>query len=114
VVPLGLRGTGPWRHVWAYVDSGAIYSIFDAGTAEILGLELRTGKQRFAVVGDGGAIPFYLHPVTIQLGSDRFRLEMGFSDRLGVGFNLMGLDVFSRYRVTFDGRVKRVSFTRLR
>ena len=114
LVPLGLRGAGPWRQVWAYADSGAMYSIFDEGTAEVLDLELRAGKQQFAVVGDGGTIPFYLHPVAVQLGSDRFHMEIGFSDRLGVGFNLMGLDVFSRYRVTFDGRAKRVTFARIR
>ncbi len=91
-----------------------MHSIFDAGTAEVLGLELRTGRQQFAVVGDGGTIPFYLHPVAIQLGPDQFRMEIGFSDRLGVGFNLMGLDVFSRYRVSFDGRGKSVSFSRFR
>jgi hypothetical protein len=87
-----------------------MFSIFDAGTAEVLGLKLRAGRQQFAVVGDGGTIPFYLHPVTVQLGADWFRMEMGFSDRLGIGFNLMGLDVFSRYRVTFDGRAKRLTF----
>jgi hypothetical protein len=91
-----------------------MHSIFDAGTAEVLGLELRGGRQQFAVVGDGGTIPFYLHPVAIQLGPDQFRMEIGFSDRLGVGFNLMGLAVFSRYRVTFDGRAKRVAFTQPR
>jgi hypothetical protein len=53
-----------------------MFSIFDAGTAEVLGLKLRAGRQQFAVVGDGGTIPFYLHPVTVQLGADRFRMEM--------------------------------------
>jgi len=43
-----------------------MFSIFDAGTAEVLGLVLRAGRQQFAVVGDGGTIPFYLHPVTVQ------------------------------------------------
>jgi hypothetical protein len=62
----------------------------------------------------GGSVPFYLHPVTIQVGSDRFRMEMGFSDRLGVGYNLLGLDVFSRYREPFDGRGKRLAFTRVK
>lgn len=29
LIPVSLRAGGRWREVWAYVDSGSFYSIFD-------------------------------------------------------------------------------------
>lgn len=65
-----------------------------------------------AVVGDGGTIPFYLHKVKIQLGSDQFEMEVGFSKQLKVGFNILGLDIFNRYQVTFDSKKKNLILRR--
>jgi hypothetical protein len=54
-------------------------------------------------VGDGGLIPAYLHNLTVQLGAEKFVAPLGFSERLGVGFNLLGrTGVFDRFKVCFD------------
>ena len=63
-----------------------------------------------AVVGDGSFIPFYLHKLQVRLGEDEFTMEEGFSPKLGVGFNLLGMDLFDRYKVTFDNKAKKVIF----
>jgi predicted aspartyl protease len=94
------------------VDSGAFYSIFDDKVAELLGIEVQEGKRMLAVVGDGSFIPFYLHKVRIKLEEDEFEMEIGFSAKLGVGFNLLGMDLFDRYKVTFDNALKKVIFER--
>ena len=65
-----------------------------------------------AVVGDGSFIPFYLHQVMIKLGNDEFMVKIGFSPKLGVGFNILGMDLFDRYKVSFDNRIKKVIFER--
>lgn len=112
LIPVGLRGQQRWVEVWAYVDSGAFYSLFDDKVAELLGIQLEHGKRLLAVVGDGSFIPFYLHKIKMRIGEDEFEIEVGFSAKLGVGFNLLGMNLFDRYKVTFDNQAKRVTFER--
>jgi hypothetical protein len=110
IVPVGLRTSGKWKEVWAYIDSGSFYSIFDDKVAEMLEIKLTAGEKVLAVVGDGSFIPIYLHRVGIRIEDDEFDMRIGFSPKLGVGFNLLGMDIFDRYRVTFDNRTKKVIF----
>ena len=51
------------------------------------------------MVGDGSFIPIYLYRVAVRMGEDEFVMRVGFSAKLGVGFNLLGMDIFGRYRV---------------
>jgi len=110
LIPVSLRTGKKWNEVWAYVDSGSFYSIFDDTIAEILNIELTKGEKILAVVGDGSFIPIYLHKIGVKLGDDNFGMKVGFSSKLGVGFNLLGMDLFDRYRVTFDNREKKIIF----
>jgi len=110
IIPISLRSKDGWIEVWAYVDSGAFYTIFDDKIAELLGIEITKGRKMLAVVGDGSFIPFYLHRLQVRLGEDEFTMEVGFSPKLGVGFNLLGMDLFDRYKVTFDNKAKKVIF----
>ena len=110
LVPVSLRTSGKWSEVWAYVDSGSFYSLFDDKVADLLGLDLLKGEKVLAVVGDGSFIPVYLHKVGMRIGIDEFALKIGFSSKLGVGFNLLRMDVFDRYRVTFDNRSRKILF----
>jgi len=112
LIPIRLRSKNSWVEIWAYVDSGAFYSIFDDKVAELLGIEVYKGKKMLAVVGDGSFIPFYLHKMRMRLEEDEFEMEVGFSAKLGVGFNLLGMDLFDRYKVTFDNAAKKVTFER--
>lgn len=113
LIPISLKNKkGEWIEIWAYVDSGAFYSIFDDKIAELLNIDLLKGKRMLAVVGDGSFIPFYLHQVMIKLGNDEFMMKIGFSPKLGVGFNILGMDLFDRYKVSFDNRIKKVIFER--
>lgn len=112
IIPIGLKGAATWLRLNAYVDSGAFYSIFDHTICEPLGFEVSSGKKMTAVVGNGNMMPFYLHRVRVQLGNDRFDMEVGFSKSLRVGFNLLGLDIFTRYLVIFDGRKKLLQLRR--
>ena len=110
IIPVGLRTGGKWKEVWAYVDSGSFYTIFDDKVAEILDINLTDGEKILVVVGDGSFIPIYLHKVGMRIGKDDFGNKIGFSSKLGVGFNLLGMDVFDRYRVIFNNRAKKVIF----
>jgi hypothetical protein len=110
IVPVSLRTRGKWSEVWAYVDSGSFYTLFDDKVADLLDLKLLEGEKVLAVLGDGSFIPVYLHQVGMRIGIDEFAIKIGFSSKLGVGFNLLGMDIFDRYRVTFDNRSRKIIF----
>lgn len=114
IIPLEITGRGGMRIVWAYVDSGASYSIFQAKETLRLGIELREGRRIFSVVGDGSLIPVYLFTLRVKIAKKKIEATIGFSERLGVGFNLLGRkDVFERFHVCFNDLEKFVSFTLL-
>ena len=69
---------------------------------------METGEERYLITGDGGSILIYLHEIGIEIGECKFNAIVGFSDRLGIGFNILGRkDVFERLIFCFDDK-KRV------
>lgn len=110
MIPVGIKSDySRWWKVNAYLDSGAFYSIFDDSVADLLSINLTDGQKMTAVVGDGDRMPFYLHTVSLQIGRDQIRMQIGFSRELKVGFNILGLDLFDRYEVTFNNKRKTIS-----
>jgi len=115
VIPLQLHGPHGWKKVWVYVDSGASVSILAEGEARLLGLHLARGQLTYSIVGDGSSIPVYVHRLPVRIGPFRLTAHVGFSPRLGVGFNLLGRQgIFSRFDVTFSDSRKRVVFKPVR
>lgn len=111
IITLAIRYGERWHPVEAYVDSGATYSVFTAQVADRLGLAYRSGRRTYVQVGDGSFIPVYLHDLEIQVGKHRLVVPLGFSDRLGVRFNLLGrMGIFSHFKVCFDERALVVTF----
>ena len=97
--------------VWVYVDSGASTSILTIREADRLGLRIEAGQLIYSVVGDGSLIPVYIHHLPIRIGAVGLTATIGFSPRLGVGFNLLGRqDIFARFDVTFSESRKVVRF----
>jgi len=98
-----------------YVDSGASVSILAEGEARLLGLDLRRGQLTYSIVGDGSSIPVYVHRLPVHIGPCRLIAHVGFSPRLGVGFNLLGRqDIFTRFDVTFSDSRQRITFKPVR
>ena len=95
----------------AYVDSGALVSIFSIKEADALGINYQTGQPGLVTVGDGNKITVFFHKLPIKIGEISFQATMGFSPKLGVGFNLLGRkDIFERFIVSFNDLKKVVSF----
>ena len=98
IIPVLLK----WRTVSvqseAYLDSGAFYSIFKISVAAELGLDLSKAKERMFVVADGSFIPAKLVKLPVDVGGRRKIAEVAFSDRLNIGFNLLGRkDIFESF-----------------
>ncbi|MCX8090676.1 MAG: retropepsin-like domain-containing protein [Verrucomicrobiae bacterium] len=108
---LGLCLNETWHRTDFYVDSGAAYSIVHGDFARDVGFEFTSGEGLWVKMGDGSLIPVFLHRVPLQIGPHRIEARIAFSDRLGIGFHLLGrLDVFDHFRVCFHGREQVVSF----
>lgn len=104
-ITLAVQNHQQWYSIEAYVDSGAAYSVFAPAVAARIGLDFRSVRRILVQVGDGGLIPVFLHDLEIQLGRHRFAAPIGFSDRLGVRFGVLGQSgIFDRFKVCFDER----------
>ena len=105
IIPVTImKGTNTAR-IYAYVDSGATYSVFGADDAEKLGIDMEMGESRYLMTGDGGSILIYLHDIKLEIGACKFNAVVGFSDHLGIGFDILGRkSVFERLVFCFDDR----------
>jgi len=110
VVRLEIEGKERWIETEAYVDSGASYSIFRPEVAEMLGIKYLKGHRILLTVGDGGLIPIYLHNLLVRFAGHEFKAAVGFSDRLGVEFNLLGrASFFGKFMICFNDKAKFLS-----
>jgi len=98
IIPVVLNWRGVSVRSEGYLDSGAFYSIFKISIAAELGLNISRAKERMFVVADGSFIPAKLIKLPIEIGGRRKIAEVAFSDRLNIGFNLLGRkDVFEGF-----------------
>ena len=110
IIPITIQN----HKVWVYVDSGATFSMINAAEAGDMGINWQTGRRQMVVVGDGSYIPTFIHDVPIQLGTCQINAPIGFSERLGVGFNLLGrTGVFNQFEVCFNDHARKVTFQQL-
>ena len=111
IIPIEIKGKEDWVVFDAYVDSGAGYSIFHTDVAAILGIDIEDGLETFVVVGDGSKIKVFIHYLEIRLADKEFSAVIGFSHRLGIGFNVLGQEnIFDRFRICFDRKERIVEF----
>ena len=111
IIPIEITFKKTKKIVEAYVDSGAFLSIFSLQEAMRLNIPYEKGRKSFLTVGDGSIIPVYLHLLSVKIGTISFNAHIGFSPRLGVGFNLLGRkDIFRKIDITFSDKDKTVSF----
>jgi predicted aspartyl protease len=96
------------------VDSGAIFTILNVDEAHRLGIDWQKGRRQMIVVGDGSFIPIYIQDLSIQIAEWQVIAPIGFSERLGVGFNILGRNgIFNQFQVCFNDHTRRVSFQKI-
>lgn len=99
---------------YALVDSGAVYSIFDASIASRLEIDLGSGQRVFVSGLEGHLTPIYLHKLGVAIGEFHLAAEIGFSDRFRLGFNLLGRhSVFNALQFCFNDRDGELVVSRL-
>jgi hypothetical protein len=107
IVPISINS----HKLWVFVDSGATFSMLTVGEAARIGIDWQSGRRQMIVVGDGSYIPTFIHNLPIQIGSSQITAPVGFSERPGVGFNLLGrTGVFNQFEVCFNDHACKVTF----
>jgi predicted aspartyl protease len=100
--------------IWVFVDSGATFTILNIDAANRIGIDWQSGRTQMIVVGDGSFIPAYFHNLSMQIGDYQITAPVGFSERLGVGFNLLRrTGVFDQFEVCFNDRARKLTFQSL-
>ncbi len=113
VIPVILYGSLETKiRTEAYVDSGATFSIFSIDIAKSLELNLKNAREQFFVVGDGSFIPAKVIKIPVQIGSGKIISDIAFSDKLNIGFNLLGRRGIFEYfdEIAFCEKRKEVVF----
>jgi hypothetical protein len=78
--------------------------LFHSSLAELLGIELKKGRQQkfFGIAGAG--IDVYFHKVKLKLvgGAESIVIDAGFTESNGVGAILGQSDFFEHYQIKFE------------
>ena len=94
---------------YAFLDSGASFSIFHSDIAEILEIQIESGEKVLVTVGDGSLIPVYMHELKVKFAGKEFEARIGLSKKLGIGFDIIGRkDFFENFKICFDEKNKTV------
>ena len=96
-----------WLYLQAYVDSGASWTVFHADVASLLGIKRSQLKRRYMSLGNGNMLPIFSYEVRVRFAGEEFKVPVGFSDSLAVGFNLLGrAGFFDRFAMCFNDRAR--------
>ena len=82
--------------------------------AQLLGIKLSRAKRRYVSLGNGDALPIYLHQIRVRFAGVEFLAPAGFSDALSMGFNLLGREgFFTRFAMCFNDHARLLTVSRL-
>jgi hypothetical protein len=85
--------------------------VLHAGVAQGAGFDYSTGYLIHLQVGDENLVPGHLHDLEVQIGPERFLAKVGFSERLGLAFNLLGRkSIFARFKICFQESQRILTF----
>lgn len=113
VITIGLENPSNKRAIGykALLDSGADINIFPAEIAEIIGLDIASGKSyKFGGIDSSGHVA-YVHKIKLIVGgSVRYEAECAFSYEISkVGYGVLGQKgFFDHFAVTFDYSKKEI------
>lgn len=105
---MGRRRTG--IRTLFHIDSGATTSILYASDAEVLGIDLKTGRKMLVRGIFGDALIGYRHLITLQFNEQKIKVPVIFVENVYVPRVLGREGVFSRFGILFDELKHRTAF----
>lgn len=111
IIPVKIYLPKEELEVAVFVDSGATYTIIRTEEIKEIDFNFKNGKREMVQVGDGSFIPVYLHNLNVEIGTNKILATIGFSDKLGIKFNILGRkDIFEVFRVCFSDKNEKITF----
>jgi len=114
MIPIQFWAGDRWFYCTAYADSGATTSVFQMKVAKALGLAEKDGRHSLITVGDGDKMAILVYRLRVRFSNLVFTADVGFSNTLGVDFNIIGrASFFERFRICFNDHDKVMTTLRL-
>lgn len=104
VLPVTLVNGEKEISIYALVDSGADYNIFNAEVGEAIGLDVKEGKKLYFWGTSGEKQLAFFHDVIIKVGGWDYECYCGFSYDIGhLPYGILGQnDFFQKFKIIFD------------
>ena len=104
LIPVEILSGDKKLPTYGLIDSGADICLFGSGLCEGLGLKLTAGKKQHLQGVGRTQISFYLHTVTLEVGTHRAKAEVGFSREIShIPFAILGQKgFFENFLVAFN------------
>ena len=103
IIPIGILFDGKQIRYEALIDSGADFNIFNAEIGELVGINIKIGKEiKFGGIA-GEPFEVYIHKITIEVGGWQYETMAGFSYKISpYGFGILGQKgFFNLFRIKF-------------
>jgi hypothetical protein len=88
------------------IDSGADMCLFDAEIGEVLGIDIKKGKQEIVTGVGGKQSVYFLHPIKIEVGGWEYEIIAGFMPKVAgnvMPYGLVGQrGFFDIFIIKFD------------
>jgi len=92
------------------VDSGAEFSLFTKGDAELLGIDLQKGEKINIGGVTGDRFLAFIHSILIKIGKKEFKIKAAFSNRNDTPRILGRNPLFSNFFIVFDHQKQNTIF----
>ncbi len=92
------------------VDSGAEFSLFTKGDAELLGINLRQSEKIDIGGITGDRFTAFIHSIIIKIADKKIKIDAAFSERDNTPRVLGRNPLFSHFFITFDHKKQNTIF----
>ncbi len=114
IIPVTLQNGENSLFLNFFVDTGADITIIPLSFAKLLGFDTWEDDEIENAQGaGGGTIPYFVRKVVIFIDNKEFEVEIACSLHDDIPFLLGRKGIFDKFRVCFDDREKKVTFTEL-
>jgi hypothetical protein len=92
----------PCRKFEAVIDSGASICLFHSSIGKSIGLNIEKGIPDKTMGISGTATEIYLHPISLLVLGNMFKIRAGFTDKLPLAGLLGRIGFFEHFKIVFD------------
>lgn len=116
VIPVEIHHNDQFVVYEALIDSGSELCVFHADLAEVLGINLKGGKEMEFGGITGAPGKGYIHAVELKVRGDKYKTACVFSkDIADYGYGILGhVGFFDHYRVRFEYDIKNIELMPIR